>query len=417
MNFVDFGFFLLQVREISKYPEREAEISGNVFGLKLTVAAIVFTLGYLGALIFYDNPVITTGILIGAFSHATMTLALVPIGIFQARLEMQKVAVINIISRSIYLGLIIWGITTNIGLLGLILMTAIANVIMWGISWLWANKLVQLIPRFDLKYWWTFVKEAMPLGAALVLATIYFRVDTIMLGALQNDYAVGIYGAPHKIVEVILSVSTIFMTSVFPVLTNAFDQSRERAQRIFQKAYEAMHLITWPIIFGILAVGTPLMVLIAGEEFEPSGAVIKILIFAIGLSFVGATFNYSLIASGNQKYLALPYLFATFFNIVANWFVIPKYSYIGAAVTTVATELIVVVIVLIIMRRIVGFVPTIKVPLKALTSAGVMFGALWYLGLDNLFLNIILGAVVYAVMLLITKAVDKQTIRELIKPS
>jgi O-antigen/teichoic acid export membrane protein len=415
--FVDFGFFLLQIREIAKYPEREAEISGNVFGLKLVLCVVVFSLAYLASLIFYDNSVITTGILIGAFSQGAMALTLVPVSIFQARLQMQKVAVMNVFGRSLYLGLILWGVSSDIGLLGLLGAAAFANIAMWGLHWFWVNQLVRLVPRWDFKYWWYFIKQALPLGAALVLSTIYFKIDSIMLGAMQGNYAVGIYGAPYKIMEVVLSLASIFMASVFPVLTEALTISKERAQRIFQKAYEAMHLLAWPIIFGILAVGTPLMVLIAGEEFEPSGAALKVLIFAVGLSFIGGTFNHTLIASGNQRYLTLPYLAATIFNVVANWFFIPKYSYMGAAATTVATELLVVMVVLVLMIRVVGFVPTIKTPLKALGSAGVMFGVLWYAGIENLFINIALGGVVYVALILLTKAVDRQTIKELIKPS
>ncbi|MDD5606015.1 MAG: oligosaccharide flippase family protein [Patescibacteria group bacterium] len=415
--FVDFGFFLLQVREIAKHPEKEAEISGNVLGLKLTLSVLVFAAGYFLSLVFYDNPIITTGIFLGAFSQAAMALAQVPVSIFQARLEMHKVAVINVVSRAIYLGLIFWGIGADAGVLGLILMTAAANIVMGIISWVWVNRVVWLVPRWDFRYWKEFVREALPLGAALVLATIYFRIDSLMLGAMQNDYAVGIYGAPYKIIEVILSIATIFMSSVFPVLTDALASNRARAERIFQRAYEVMHLTAWPIVLGTLAVGTPLMVLIAGGDFAPSGPVLKILIFAVGLSFIGGTFNYVLIASGRQKYLTLPYFVATLFNVLANWLVIPKYSYTGAAATTVATELLVVIAVWILTRRELGFLPTFKIPAKACLSAGVMFGVLWYAHIDNLFINIALGGVVYIAMIFLTKAVDKQSIRELIRPT
>lgn len=416
--FTDFGFFLLQVREITKHPDEEAKIAGNVFGLKLILSGVVFTLGYLGALVFYDNPVLTTGILIGAFSQAAIAVAQVPVSIFQARLEMHKVAIINVISRAIYLGLIIYGVQNQLGIVGLVLMTAIANLIMWTISWTWVNRTFALIPRFDFGYWRTFVKEALPLGAALVLAGIYFRVDTIMLGALQDTYAVGIYGAPYKIIEVILSVSTIFLASVFPILTEALSSSRERAERIFQKTYEVMHLLAWPIIFGITFVGTPLMILISGNlEFEPSGGVLKILIWAVGLSFIGGTFNYALIASGRQRLLTLPYLLATLFNIITNWIFIPKYSYTGAAITTVATEFLVVVMMFILMHKTLKLTPTLKVPLKAMISGGVMFAVLWALDSSNIWLNIGLGMAVYGGMILILGAINRQSIRELIKPA
>lgn len=412
--FVDFGLFLLQVRAITKEPEKESYILGNIFGLKLTLSVLVFACAIGVSYLVYDNPLITTGILIGAISQATLTLALVPTSLFQARLQMQKVTLINVITRIVYFGLILWGINTNVGLLGIVGIVAVSNLLNFFAQWIWASHISKIIPLFDFKYWLSFMKEALPVGVVIILAMIYFRIDMVMLGAMQSSYDVGIYGAPYKVVEVILTIPTIFMSSVFPIMTRALVDNKERALRIFRKSFDFMSLTALPLAFGALMVGTPLMVLVAGEDFVASGLVIKLLIWAVALSFFVATFNYSIIAADKQKVLVLPYLIATIFNVVANFIVIPIYSYTGAAITTIATEVIVLVWVGIIVYKTLQLAPSFVVFGKSLLSAMVMAGVIQFMGIDNIFINIIVGVAVYGVMLLLLRTLDKNIFKEMV---
>lgn len=410
---VDFGFFLLQVREITKQPERESYILGNVLGLKLALSAVVFAIGYGIALFVYHDPIITTGILIGSISQAALAWTQVPISLFQARLQMDKVALLNILSRAAYLAGIIWGVRAGWDVVGLVTSVTVINVVFFFVQMAMASPLAKILPQCDLKYWRHFLKEALPLGTAIVLASIYFSIDRVMLSVMKTTYEVGIYGTPYRVISVVLTFPTIFMSSVFPVMTRALDTSREHALRVFRKAFDFSALAAFPIAFGTLMVATPLMVLIAGKDFAPSGAALQWLIWATLLSFFGSVFNYTMIAAGRQRALTLPYLFAAIFNVVANWIFIPTYSYIGASVVTVLTELIVVLWVGAITYRSLQLTPAWVVTTKALVSAVVMALAIWFIDSPSLLINVGVGVVVYGGMILILRAVSPNILKEL----
>ena len=412
---VDFGFFLLQVRETTRRPDQESFILGNVLGLKLALGAVVFVVAYGVARLLYDNPVIYTGILIGALSQWALTLHQVPVSLFQTRLQMHKVAIVNVAARVAYLAAILWSIQAQVGLLGIIGLVAVLNIGAWLVQQLWASQIANIAPRWDTEYWWEFIKEAWPLGVAVVLAVIYFRVDTVMLQAIKGDYAVGIYSLPYKVIEVALTVPTIFMSSVVPVFTRFWEHQRERAHQTFRKAFDAMVLIGWPLAVGVMVISTQLMVLIGGSDFVDSGAVLKILIWATFISFMGGVFNYSIIAAGHQRLMVWPYLAATLFNIVTNLIFMPRYSYIGAAYTTVATELLVILYIAWLARRRLGLVPDIRVFGKAMLSSGVMVAVLWWTGVESLWWAVALGAAVYGVMIVATKAVNQDIVREIVR--
>ncbi|AKM84991.1 MAG: polysaccharide biosynthesis protein [candidate division Kazan bacterium GW2011_GWA1_50_15] len=410
---VDFGFFLLQVREVTRHPGRESYVLGNVMGLKIALSLVVFGVGYILATAIYSDTTVQQGVLIGVLSQTALALLQVPISLFQARLQMRKVAIANIITRTVYLGLILWAVKNDLGLIGVLWVTAAANILALVGQWAWAMPLASLTPRWDFIYWFKFLREAWPLGVVTVVAMIYFKVDTVMLSMMKDSYAVGIYGAPYKVIEVLLTIPTIFMSSVFPVITQALTESRERAMRVFRKAFDAMSLVAWPLAIGTMMVATPLMTAIAGADFAVSGAPLKLLIWAAALSFVGATLNYSVIAAGRQSILVWPYLLATIFNIVTNWIFIPRYSYMGAAATTVATELLVVIYVAVVVYKELRFTPQWDVFLKAILGAVVMGGLLWWLGSANILINLGAGVVSYGLVLVTTRAVPKEVFKEL----
>lgn len=410
---VDFGFFLLQVREITKYPDREGFVLGNILGLKLALSAIVFSLAYVVSLFIYHDPLITTGILIGTISQAAITLTQVPISLFQARLQMEKVAIMNIASRVVYLGAVIWGVKAGWDIVGLITSITVINLATFVVQMWLARRLVKIVPQWDFAYWKRFVREALPLGTAIVLATIYFSIDRVMLSLMKTAYEVGIYGTPYRVIGVVLTIPTIFMSSVFPVLTRALTDSSDHARRVFRKAFDFTAIAAFPVAFGVMMLATPLMVAIAGEDFVASGDALKWLIWAAALSFFGAVFNYTMIAAGRQRAMTLPYLVATIFNIVANLIFIPRYSYIGASVITVITELIIVIWVGIITYRTTGLSPSWIVAGKSALAGLIMAGVIYLVGSDNLLLNVGLGAVVYGVAMLLVKAVSKDIFQEL----
>lgn len=411
---VDFGFFLLQVRDVVRNPGSEGKILGNILALKLVLSVVVFAAAYIVSLLVYDNPIISTGILLGAVSQASISLLHIPNSLFQARLQMHVVAIANIVARLTYGGVVIWAVLSDWGLLNIVALISAVNLATLIVMLFVANRSIKIRLGWDWGYIKKFVLEALPIGATTVLAMIYFRVDTVMLGYLANDYAVGIYSTPYKILDVILTIPVIFMSSVFPIMTQAIAQGREHLQRIFAKAFDYSVMAAAPIVVGAFLLAGPIIRILAGSGFEESVPVLKILIWVTALSFLGAVLNYTMIANGKQKLLVWPYLAATVFNVVANSIFIPKYSYFGAAYTTIITELIVIVWAGWILATHLKLLPSGFVWFKSIVSAGVMGVAIWLLGSSHFILIALVAAAVYVTMLLLFKIFPLGTLKQLL---
>lgn len=405
--FVDLGLFVISVREIAERPEDEKVILGNMLSLRLIVGLVVFGLAYIISLGLPYSGLIQAGILIGAVSHFFMSLNQVPLSSFQARLVMHKAAIADILGRIVLLGLVVWFIYSQLGFLYLIAAVAVSNLVVFLLNMFMFELQVIVWPIWDIVVMRKLLLTALPMGVVVILATIYFRIDTVMLSMMKGSFDVGIYGAPYKILEVFLAIPSIFMSSVLPVITKALSESREKALNIFKKSFDFLSLAALPLIAGTIVLATPIMVLIAGDSFKLSGPVLQILILALGGAFLNSAMIYTIIAANQQKRLVLPYVVAVIFNIVTNFLVIPYYSYFGAAGTTVATELFVLIVSAYIVYKYIKLTPSFVVFGKALLASILMGLGLTLFNLHVVWVALI-GAVTYALLLVLFKTVSKQ---------
>lgn len=412
---VDFGFYLLQVREIVSKPGKESYILGNILGLKLVLSVVVFTLAYLISRVVYDDPVLSMGILFGILSQASISFLHIPNSLFQARLQMQIVAIGNVFARLLYGVAIIWAVKSELPLVQLIGIVSAVNFLTFVAMMLVASRQIRVRPEFDITYWKQFLKEALPLGVSTVLAMLYFRIDTVILGYISGDFAVGIYSAPYKILDVILSLPVIFMSSVFPVMTQAIAQGPGNLQRIFDKAINYSIMAAAPIVAGAFWLSGPIILLLAGPEFELSIPVLRILVWVTAISFLGAVFTYTVIASGRQRILVIPYIVATIFNIVANIILIPKYSYLAAAYITIATEFVVTAWAGVLVYRTLQLSAPDPRWVKSIIAATGMIVVLSESGVTSLFVSIPLAALTYIVLLVALGGVPSGVIKHLIR--
>ena len=91
-------------------------------------------------------------------------------------------------------------------------------------------------------------------------------------------------------------------------------------------------------IQGIDFFSKNIVTLIYGQKFAASAN--PLMILAAGLPFIilNRLNNYTLIAMGLQKWIFYIISSGAVFNVVANRLLMPKYSYVGASITTVITE-------------------------------------------------------------------------------
>jgi O-antigen/teichoic acid export membrane protein len=277
-----------------------------------------------------------------------------------------------------------------------------------------AARIDSVRPLFVPRRWAALLRQALPLGLALMIATVYFRADAVLLSILKGPHAVGIYGVAYRLLEAVVAFPGFFYVSIFPLLSRAAAQrDLEGLRDVTQRAFDVLVLAAVPVVFGTVALAPQIVHALAGNSYDAAVTPLRVVIVGAGLMFVNGLFTFVLIAVDRQVTLLWASLTALIFNVVLNLVLIPPYSYNAAAAVATGSEVLTFAVLLTLVIRAAGFTPALRVAAKAALAGGVMILCLVFTP-SNLALLIAVGACAYGGALLLLRTHASLQLRQLL---
>ncbi|NIV32367.1 MAG: oligosaccharide flippase family protein, partial [Anaerolineae bacterium] len=86
-----------------------------------------------------------------------------------------------------------------------------------------------------------------PLMINLMLATIFFRIDVLLLKPMKGDTVVGYYSAALKYVDGLLIIPQYFTQAIFPLMSRYAATSRDSLLRAYVLSLRLLLIIALPI--------------------------------------------------------------------------------------------------------------------------------------------------------------------------
>lgn len=222
----------------------------------------------------------------------------------------------------------------GLGLLGYYLGSLIAIVIAMPVG-LWAIK-KDLSPSFDPAYAKTLVSYGYPFIFAGIGYWVFGSIDRIMLAGFTDLTQVGLYSISFTICVVLTFVNTAFGNAWSPFVIKLYKEEANYREIVSQV------LSVWFFCLAVLGIGLilfakELLILTTPASYWPAASVLSIL--AIGLVLSGTTQITGLGISLEKK--THLFTWATWttavLNICLNYFFIPRWGALGAAMATTAS--------------------------------------------------------------------------------
>lgn len=189
--------------------------------------------------------------------------------------------------------------------------------------------------------WVRVASQSWPFGLASIFHLIYFQSDIVLLKYISGDAAAGIYNVAFTImVAVYIFPSVVYQKFLIPKIHRWANHDRARFYEVYRKGNQVM------LIFGVIAmiiiwILAPYFVpLLFGEAYIASVAALYILAIAAPIRFLATSVGATLVTQEHMKRKVRYMGVTALINIGMNMLAIPVYGVVGAAVTTVLSELI-----------------------------------------------------------------------------
>lgn len=276
-------------------------------------------------------------------------------------------------------------------------------------------------PHFDWEYAKQHLRPIILLFLPQIAISLYVTLDRTMLGALASTKDVGIYDQALKLVNILLTLVTSLGSVMLPRVSNLLSLGDHKAiNKMHEMSFLIYNLVIFPIMAGMLIVNDDFVNFFLGQDFQEARYAIAIMIFR--MFFIGWTNIMGiqiLIPHNKNKEFMLSTTIPAIVSVGLNLLLLPKLGYIGAAIVSVLTEVLVWLIQLFYTRSYLREVPILGSLIKIIISSGVMYGILLFIKqflnvspMINVGLYAILGAIIYASLILILKVINPNELKQ-----
>ncbi len=410
---LDLGLYSVATREISRKNADEEKIIGNVFTLRILASSLVLLIAPILIFFLPYSQKVKEGILIVSLAYILASSYMVLNGIFQKNLRMDKVALTELAGKSLQVAFIVFVVKMDWGFEAIILSLLINMVFAFTVVLALSRKYVKFSLSVDIDYWKKFLKMSLPMGASALITFLYFKMDTILLSIMKGSEDVGIYNMAYKILENITFFPAMIVGLVLPLFSMYIFAEKKKFRRIADKTSKVFFLIVVPLVVGVLFLAEDIIAIIGGDKFLVSANVLRILIFALVFIFYGNLFNSILLSANLQKTLMKILTACAVFNIGFNMLLIPRFSYIGAAWVSVATEMLVVLLTVYYTIKLVDYKFSWQGWGRILLSGAGMAIFLFVFKGSGFIFSALGSSVVYGLLLWLTRAITLQEVKVL----
>lgn len=276
------------------------------------------------------------------------------------------------------------------------------------------KKFVPVAVRYDLVKFLQMLTFSANFGLALLVASSYDKIDVLMLSWLKGMETVGLYSAPNKLLSFTNLIPTIFATAFFPQMAY-FVGDRKQLSRIFSLGIKYLLMLAIPFVAGVVLLSRQLTVIVFGNLFSESSVALRIMAFAAGINFLNLFLTSVYGATNHQKKILQIEIIALFFKVAVNMALIPRFSYIGAGISALATEALVFILAIIWAVRHITPLIELSFIYKFIFATTVMGFSLYLMQSLPLLLSVAVAVIIYFLILFINGALDLNQIKTNLK--
>jgi O-antigen/teichoic acid export membrane protein len=395
-------------RSVAQDRSRAAELFWNLVVLRLILALLgIGSITFAAAAVGYP-PVLVVGVLLLTATYIFAAFLRPILTILTANELFTPAIVAQVVGQVLTVGIGLGFLALGHGFLALLYAGLIVLPVQIALCW-WAVRTYELGPlSFSItpRQWPALARAALPFGLISLALTYNFNVDTVILGFWRSDAEVGWYSAAYRLVFNLVGLLGGFLVALSPSLAREYVSNPDRVAGFVRKSVQCMALFSLPTAVGVSLLAEPIAVLLYGEPYRPSGAVLSIICWDAPLLLFNAFCGNLAGAMNLERSAARIYLLSAATNIVLNVLLIPSLGMFGAATTTIVSDSLSLLSFAILLSSKVQMSLIGGRLVRTALAAGLMGVIVWHARMLDLPFSILSGMISFTILGLLLRIID-----------
>ena len=333
--FSTLGMDQIIVRELVRQPEKQSDLLGTGFILKLAGSGILVLLMVI-ILVFMDHDAFTnTLILIIAVAEIFKGFEVINY-FFQAKVLSKYVVQVQLLIN-LFLSLVKLGLVFAHAPLIWFAIIIVLGSIFNALGFLYAYQKREGSPwnwEFRKPLAYLLLRESWPLALYGIALHVQARIDQVMLGKMMNNIEVGQYSVALRFIEIFGFIPMILMNTFTPAVTKAKAFSEAfyhiRLVSLYRLMFLAFLLTAIPIYFF----AEDLITMLYGLQYQSAGYLLSLFALRLFFANMGVGKSVFIVNESLFKYSLFTVVIGAFTNIALNYLLIPRYASVGSIVAS-----------------------------------------------------------------------------------
>lgn len=368
--FAALGVPIYGMQEVAKFRHDKARLNAVFSELVITnfIAGLLFT-GLYGIIIF-SFPYFRPNINLYVYAGLIVLLGFSCIDWFYSGMEEFKpIALRSVLIKATALLLLFTCVKTQDDYTLYLLLTVFSLVSNNLISFLMIRGKVSLIfSGINIR------KHLSPLffiSSTTIAASMYTILDTVLLGFLSTEKAVGLYTSAIKLCRITLPFITSIGVILVPrIAKQSAENNRPEVQRLLDTSYHFITFLSVPVVFGLFMLAPEFIYVFSGEKFieaETSMRVLALLPLLVGAGYFLAF--QVLVPGGKNKEMFLSVCGGLISFVLLSFLLVPHYHETGTAIANVCSEFVVTALYFYFVKKYFTYTYSVTIFYRAVTCA------------------------------------------------
>lgn len=192
----------------------------------------------------------------------------------------------------------------------------------------------------DLKLGKDVLKDSYHYILSGLMVALYSQMDKIMIGKMLEDHAVGLYTTANAICGMWIFIPTAIINSFRPTILELHRAKSDRYQLRLRQLYSTIIWICIGVSTAVCLLAPAIVYVLYGEAYMGAVNTLRIAIWIETFSMIGTARGIWILCEDKNKYIKYYLAIGVGINLVLNALLIPSEGIEGAAIATLATQVV-----------------------------------------------------------------------------
>lgn len=338
----DFGTASILVREISRRREQANSLLAPVLLLRMVTTVIVTGGVFLAVILGGVERNFALPLMIAALSIIPASLSSAVEAALQAHERMDLSALADVVFSVVLTAAGVTVVFLGGGVTAMMIVFLAAS----GVRLLYSLAAYRLLQERQRGGWlfgsadfWFMARESFPVLCWQLVSLAYYKVDVLLLGVFRTEAEVGWYAAAYKLFEVPIMFGWLAVQALLPLMSRLYQTSHDGLVLLFEKTLKYIWIVGLGVAILMAALSRPVVELLLPSEYEPAVRLLVVLGASLPFMVGCVLFGNLFIAMDVQARMARWSLASLAVNISLNLVLIRQFGVMGAAITTLVSEI------------------------------------------------------------------------------